>query len=177
MLKVNPPIKILSIVPGTKYLGVALIYGAELRDWRVKCLNTKGNEDKTRKAKEIILDFIEKYNPQVLAIKKLDPKRSSKNLNSLARKIREFAKRKGLTTCQLKLSEVKESIAPGKRINKKNLSKMVVSQYPELLFDFDKEKKNKNTYYQRRFEAVALGLACFYKIDGNLNLSRKYGKK
>ena len=171
MLKVRPQVKTLSLVPGTKYLGVALFCGAELRDWRVKCLNAKGIESKTKKAKKIILDFIEKYSPQVLAIKKLDPKRSSKNLNSLGRKTKEFAKRKGLTLCQLKLSEIKGSVIPGRRINKKELTKITASRYPELLFDFEKEKKNKNTYYERMFEAVALGLACFYKIDG------KYDKK
>ena len=47
----------------------------------------------------------------------------------------------------------------------------MVSRYPELLFDFKKEEKNRNRYYERMFEAVALGLACFYKVD------RKYGKK
>lgn len=177
MLKVNPPIKILSIVPGTKYLGVGLFCGAELRDWRIKCLDAKGIENKIKKAKEIISDYVQQYTPQVLAIKRLNLKRSSKNLNSLARKIKEFAKRKGLAVYQLKLSQIKESITPGKRINKKTLSKMVVSQYPELLFDFKKEKKNKNAYYQRMFEAVALGLACFYKFDGKLSLNKEYGKK
>ena len=177
MLKVRPPIKILSIVPGTKYLGVAQFYGSSLRDWRIKVLNAKGIENRTKKAKEIISDYIQQYSPQVLAIKKLNLKRSSKNLNSLARKIKEFAKRKGLAVCQLKLSEVKKPFALGQRINKKNLAELVISRYPELLFDFEKEKKNKNTYYQRMFEAVALGLACFYKIDGNLNLSKEYGKK
>lgn len=170
MLKVRPQVKILSIVPGTKYLGVALFYGTSLRDWRIKCLNAKGNENRTKKAKEVIFDYMEKYSPQVLAIKKLDPKRSSKNLNSLARKIREFVKRKGLAVYQLKLSEIKEPIAPGKRINKKTLAKIAVSQHPELLFDFKKEKKNRNAYYGRMFEAVALGLACFYKVDGEFKL-------
>jgi len=171
MLKVREPTKILSIIPGTKYLGVALFYGAELRDWRIKCLNIKGTENKVRKAKEIILDFIYRYNPQVLAIKKLNPKRSSKNLNNFARKIREFARRKGLTSYQLKLSQIKKSIAPGRRINKKELAEIMVSRYPELLFDFKKEEKNENIYYERMFEAVALGFATLYKVDG------KYSKK
>ncbi|MEA1965262.1 MAG: hypothetical protein U9O41_09125, partial [Candidatus Aerophobetes bacterium] len=143
----------------------------ELKDWRIKCLNTKGIEDKAKKARNIISDFIYRYNPQVLAVKRLNLKRSSKNLNSLARKIREFAKRKGLTLYQLKLSEIKKPIAEGRRINKKNLTELMVSRYPELLFDFKREKKNRNTYYERMFEAVALGLACFYKVDG------KHGKK
>ena len=177
MLKVKTQIKTLSIVPGTKYLGVAQFYGSSLRDWRIKVLNARGIEDKIRKAKEVILDFIEKYDPQVLAIKKLNPKRSSKNLNNLARKIKEFTKRKGLALCQLKLSEIKGSVAPGRRINKKELAKITASRYPELLFDFEKEKKNKNTYYQRMFEAVALGLACFYEVDENLTMNKEYGKK
>ena len=177
MLKLKTPIRILAIVPGTKYLGVALFYGSSLRDWRVKCLNGKGIENRTKKAKEIISNYIQQYSPQVLAIKKLDSKRSSENLNSLARKIREFTKRKGLITSQLRLSEIKGPIAPGQRINKKELAKIITSRYPELLFDFEKEKKNRNTYYQRMFEAVALGLACFYKADGNLSLNKEHGKK
>jgi len=177
MLKVKPQIKILAIVPGTKYLGTALFYGSELRDWRVKVLNAKGIEEKIKKVKKIISDFIERYEPQVLAVKKLDLKKSSKNLNSLARKIKEFAKRKGLTICQMKLSEVKEWILPGRRINKKELAQIMVSRFPELLFDFKKERRNKNTYYERMFEAVALGLACFYKVGVKLKISKRYGKK
>jgi len=177
MLKIKEPVKILSIVPGTKYLGTALFYGAELRDWRIKCLNVKGTENKIKKAKEIILDFIYRYNPQVLAIKRLNPKRSSKNLNNLARKIKEFVRRKSLAVRQLKLSEIKKPIAYGERINKKKLAEIMVSRYPELLFDFKKEEKNENIYYERMFEAVALGLSCFYKVDGKIKLNKRYGKK
>ena len=177
MLKTNVPVKILSIVPRTKYLGVALFYGTELRDWRIKVLNEKGTQGKVKKAKDIILSFIERYEPQVLALKKLDLKKSSKNLNYLVRKIKEFARRKNLFICEMKLSEVKESIFPGRRINKKELAQIVVSRYPELFFDFKKEKKNKNSYYERMFEAAALGISCFYKVDGKIKLNKNYGKK
>jgi len=176
MLKIRPQIRILSIVPGTKYLGIALFYGSELRDWRIKVLNAKGIEEKIKKAKEIISDFIERYNPRVLTVKKLNLKRSSKNLNNLTRKIKEVAKRKGLTIWQLELSGIKKFIAGKRRMNKKELSQIIVSRYPELLFDFKKERKNKNTYYEKMFEAVALGLTCFYKVDGKLSLNKRYGK-
>lgn len=171
MLKVRPKIKILSIIPGTRYLGVALLSGTLLKDWRIKVLNTKEAQNKARKAKKIIFDFIERYHPQLLAIKKLDPKRSSKKLDSLAQKIREFAKREKLAVRQMELSEIKKFIVGKRRINKKEIAELMVSRYPELVFEFKKEKKNKNTYYERMFEAVALGLACFYKVDG------KHGKK
>ncbi|RLC35129.1 MAG: hypothetical protein DRH33_08740, partial [Candidatus Nealsonbacteria bacterium] len=57
-------------------------------------LNAKGTKERIKKAKEIISAFIERYEPQVLALKKLDLKKSSKNLNSLVRKIKEFARKK-----------------------------------------------------------------------------------
>ena len=61
MLKIKEPVKILPIVPGTKYLGTSLFYGTELRDWGIKVLNAKGTKEKIKKAKDIISDFIEKY--------------------------------------------------------------------------------------------------------------------
>jgi len=177
MLKIREPVKILSIVPGTKYLGTALFYGSELRDWGIKVLNEKGIDEKVKKAKGIISDFIERYEPKVLVVKKLDLKKSSKNLNSLVRKIKEFARRKGLFICQMKLSEIKEWILPQRRINKKELAQIMVSRFPELFFDFKKERRNKNTYYERMFEAVALGVSCFYKVDGKIKLNKHYGKE
>jgi len=47
------------------------------------------------------------------------------------RKIKEFARRKGLFICQMKLSEIKESILPQRRINKKELSRLMASRFPE----------------------------------------------
>ena len=77
----------------------------------------------------------------------------------------------------MKLSEIKECILPGRRINKKELAQIMVSRFSELLFDFKKERKNKNSYYERMFEAVALGLSCFYKVDGKIKINKHYGKK
>jgi len=56
-MKIKKPAKILSLVPGTKYLGVALFYGIELWDWRIKVLNIKKDGNRLKKAKKIILDL------------------------------------------------------------------------------------------------------------------------
>ena len=100
MLKIREPVKILSIVPGTKYLGTSLFYGSELRDWGIKVLNEKGTDGKVKKVKDIISDFIERYEPQVLAVKKLDLKKSSKNLNSLVRKSPSVLPSGSLSACK-----------------------------------------------------------------------------
>lgn len=169
MIKPRPPLKILSVIPGTRYLGIAVFYDTDLRDWRIKEVREKGIKNKIKKAKRLFSGFIERYRPQVLAIKKLDPIRSSPHLNKLAREIRGLARRKGLKVFQYRLSEIKAAIAPSEKINKRKLAETVVFQYSELLPDLEKEKKNRNTYYLREFEAVALGLVCFFKLDERYN--------
>lgn len=166
MLKTKPILKSLSIIPGSRYLAIAVFYDTDLRDWRIKDIREKGIKKRIEKAKGVLADFINRYNPHVLAVKKLDPIRSSRNLDNLTRQIRDFAKRRGLKVYQYTLAEIKASIAPGQRINKRDLAELMVSQYPELLSDFEKEQRNRNAYYLREFEAVALSLACFYKLDG-----------
>ena len=165
MLKSKFPLKILAIVPGSRYLGIAIFYGADLRDWRIKDIREKKMASRIKKTQEILSRFISQYHPQILAIKKLNPVRSSANLKNLAKRIIGFARRKKLDVYQCTLDEVKSSLAPGEHINKKCLFKKATSLYPVLSSDFEKEQKNKNAYYLRELEAVTFGSNCFYKLD------------
>jgi Holliday junction resolvasome RuvABC endonuclease subunit len=104
---IREPLKILGINPGTRYLGLAVLYGQELMDWRVKVLNGKWSKEKMKKAIEIISDFIERYEPSVLAIKKPHPSRRSLNLARLVAKIKVFLKRKGLKIYQYSIKDLR----------------------------------------------------------------------
>ncbi len=90
------PLKILGLNPGSKYLALAILQGSDLRYWGIKVLKGTWSKGKVEKTKEILSDLITRYDLNVLAIKKLHRSRSSKNLNRLTAKIREFARRKGL---------------------------------------------------------------------------------
>ena len=70
---------ILGINPGTRYLGFAVFCGPELRDWGVKVATGPCSRQKMEKLKKIVLGLIGQYKPEVLAIKKLHPSRSSPN--------------------------------------------------------------------------------------------------
>jgi len=153
MLKTRLPLKILAIIPGSRYLGEAILYDTELRDWRIKDIRGNGMSKRIEKLKSMLSDFISRYDLQVLAIKKPDPIRSSRNLDALTMKIQSLARTKGLKVCQFTLSEIKASVTAGIRINKKTLAEKMAFQYPELIPDYEKEQRNKNPYF---FEAVAL---------------------
>lgn len=162
------PLKIIGINPGTRYLGVAILYDFDLRDWRIKVFQEKWSKEKMEKLKTIVCSFIDQYQPNVLAIKKLHPSRSSKNLKCLVARIKELSKRKGLRIHQYSIKELEKNFIADGRANKRNLARLMTNEYQELIHEFNHEKKNRNPYYIRMFEAVALASLCFNKLDNHL---------
>lgn len=159
------PLKIIGVNPGTKYLGLAIFQGSDLRYWGIKTLKGIWSKEKVERIKAIISDLIERYELNALALKKLHPSRSSKNLNQLVAKIKEFSKRKGLRVYEYSIKDLERFLSPKEKINKKQMAEFVVSEYPFLFHVFEKEKKNKNPYAIRMFEAIALGLRYFYQLN------------
>jgi Holliday junction resolvasome RuvABC endonuclease subunit len=152
--------KIIGINPGTRYLGIAVVYGSELMDWRIKVLDGKWAKEKIKKAIKIISDLIDQYEPNVLALKKLHPSRRSDNLTRLANKIKDFARKKKMKIYQYSIKEIEKYFIYDRKLNKMNLIEAMVNQYPILHHDLDKEKSLRNSYYFRIFEAIALASAC-----------------
>ena len=159
------PLTVLGINPGSRYLGIAVFRGPELRDWRVKIIKGKGPKEKMEKTKEVVSSFIELYQADVLVIKKLHPSRRSANLKRLVAKIKELSKRKGLKVYQHSIKELEAFFLSEERMNKRKLAEIITSKYSFLIHELEKEKNHKNPYYIRMFEAVALASACFQQLD------------
>lgn len=157
--------KVIAINPGSRYLGIAVFHGPELRDWRVKVVNGKGVKEKTKKVRSIVLSFIEQHNPDVIVIKKLNPSHSPSNLNKIVGNIKDLSKRKGIRVYEYSIKDMETRMSPKERINKKKMTKIIASKYPDLLYELKKEESSKNSYYIRMFEAVALGSVCLNQLD------------
>jgi Holliday junction resolvasome RuvABC endonuclease subunit len=125
----NKPLKILAINPGSKYLGIAISEASELKYWGIKVLKGKWSRGKIEKIEQILSDLIDRYEANILAIKKLHRSRSSQHLNRLVCKIKEFSKRKGLKVYQYSLKDLKDFFSLGTKINKRQMAELVVSQY------------------------------------------------
>jgi Holliday junction resolvasome RuvABC endonuclease subunit len=147
---------IIGINPGTRYLGIAVLYDSELLDWRIKALEGKWSEEKIKKAIKIVSELIERYEPNAMAIKKLHPSRRSKNLVRLVVKIKELARKKRLKVYQYSIKDIEKFFVDGGKLNKPNLIKTMVKLYPALHYDLKNERSHKNSYYIWMFEAVAM---------------------
>jgi len=157
--------KIIAINPGTRYLGTAVFEGPELLDWRVKVINGKWSKEKSQKIMVQVRHFMEQYEPDVLAIKKLHRSRSSGNLNRLVSRIKQHSKRKGLKVYPYSIKELEAFFFGEAKANKNKLAEIIVSKYPFLVHEFNKEKSSRNSYHIRVFEAVALGAVCSRQLN------------
>jgi len=149
--------KIIAINPGWRYLAIAIFDEGDLNEWRLKCLPGKNAQKKLKKVSEILAGFIARYNPEILVIKKLHPSRSSVNLNNMAASIDAYCRKRGTAVISYSIQDLKSvMIGPG-RTKKKELIKVLAHEYPELAHEFKREARNRNPYFLRLFEAVALG--------------------
>ncbi len=145
---------------------MAIFHDWKLIDWRVKLLDGKWSKKKIDKVLDLISEYAALYDLNTLAIKTLHPSHSSKNLGLLVSRIKTLAGRKKLEVNQFSIREIEHCFLAGAKNNKRNLAEKMVSDYPCLVHEFEKEKAHKNPYQLRMFEAVATGAACFKKSFG-----------
>jgi Holliday junction resolvasome RuvABC endonuclease subunit len=157
---------ILGINPGAKYLGFAVFNGMDLRDWGLKVFKGTWSAAKTKKILEVVSELLARHEPTVLAIKDLDPARSSPQLRRAVLQIKTLAEKQGLLIHEYSIRDMERFFSPEKRINKKQLADILSAEYSVLFSDLNREKGMRNPYHLRMFEAVALGSSCAQRSDG-----------
>ncbi|MCL5423230.1 MAG: hypothetical protein M1461_12270 [Nitrospirae bacterium] len=156
---------VIGINPGAKYLGIAVFRGPELRDWRIKVTKGLWSNEKYRKTMGMLSALIEQYQPDVLALKSLHPSRSSAGLNRLVQKIIALWEKKGIKVYRYGIKEMEAFFHTEGRRNKRKMAEAIASEYPVLYSELNRERRNRNPYHLRMFEAVGLGGMCFHKLD------------
>lgn len=166
------PYNILAVNPGSRYAGMAVFRGGELREWGIRSLRGSSFRERSSRLASIISRCTDRHGVNVLAIKKLHPSRSSKMLQGLVSKMKTEAGRRRLKVREYSIGEVKNFLLPNGRGSKIRLAEEVTARYPFLFREMQRGGKGKNPYPLRMFEAVAVGIACFGEHD---HMGRKVG--
>lgn len=156
---------VLGISPGCRYLALAVFHGTDLRDWRIRSLEGHFETERVFAAIRTVARYIAMHGPAVLAIKVIHPSRTSAHLRELVARIEAFATAKDLPVKRYTIRELETFYEPRHRINKVRLAELVARTYPILLPELARERRNKNRYYDRMFDAVATGALCFHQLD------------
>jgi len=161
---------VLAIVPGSRYFGIAVFLGMDLREWGIKVVKGKIPQS-------VVGKYVEKYNIDVLTIKKLHPSRTSERLDQVVKSLKQYARTHGISLYEYSITEIETAVLPPGKRNKQVLMEKTAAGYPFLWIDVEREKKNKNPYLFRMFEAVGLGIKCLQNLDLKKGGLEKYFKE
>jgi hypothetical protein len=151
---------LLGISPGTRVIGLAVIIKGELVEWKVKSFKEKWSKEKCTAILSIISRLIEYYDVTTLSIKKIDPLKSSPQLDSLIVLIEKLAGHRRIAVRKFSLSDLDYANRSGKRDGKVKLTEHIVKKHPELKHEYFKEQNNRREYYIKMFEAIAIAERC-----------------
>lgn len=139
---------ILGISPGTRVVGLAVVHNGKLRDMQAR-------EYKDRQSlKDLILDFIEKYQVGAIAMKVAPSWLLTKSLRTLYGEIRHIADNTGIFLCEYDTQTLRAAL-PGNHPNKQSLVGYLTEQFPELEIPYHKAANRRKPHTERLFEAVA----------------------
>jgi Holliday junction resolvasome RuvABC endonuclease subunit len=152
----RPSQAILGISPGTRSMGLAVMKGGELIEWRVKTFKGSWSHGKLKDILFVIMEYVQAHNIKIIALKKPGMHRSSGGLDQLASELTVWAKMNRIKVLSFTLQEMKRHYSKEKNFNKAEMIKQVALQYPELYSEYNKEQRNKKAYYVKMFEAVSI---------------------
>jgi len=132
--------RVLGINPGARYLGYALINNSELRDWGIKSFKGKWTAEKSQKIGRVLIGFLDQYQPDVVALKKLHPARTSHNLHGLVNSFKYHCRIRNIPVYEYPIGYLKEAILHDNG-SKKKLVKELYLHYPALFRETEKELK------------------------------------
>jgi len=145
-------------------MGIALLDQRELQYYSVKRFPKLSSPHANLKmSRKFILRLIADFNPDTLCVEKafFANNRNASLLSVLVDEIKAIGRRKKLKVVSFAPSTMKKHICGNGRASKKEVSRVVVSRYPELSVFYNQDRKWKETYHQNMFDAVALGIMSF----------------
>lgn len=146
---------VLGISPGARSTGIAVLQKGKLIDWKIQVFQGAWSDKKLQKIMQFIHRYVERNNVSAVAIKIPDELPVSANYIQLVGTINVFFERMGIKPMYYTLSDLKKHYCPKEKINKAILKNCIVAKYPDLLPEFHNEQSNRNSYYEKVFEAVA----------------------
>jgi hypothetical protein len=158
-------LRILALNPGSRYAGIAVFHSQELVDWGVRSIREESEKDRSHRLKRFLTEVIERDGINCFTVKGLHPARSSEYLRQLTNELKGWAVKCGLVVREYAIKEIETILPSTSRSNKQLLMEEVAARHPVLYQELEREKKNRNPYLVRMFEAVALGTKCLNDLE------------
>lgn len=173
------PKRILAIASGTREMGVAVLEDGSLIYFGVKNLKQGKLPQRVLKCgSQIVERLMDEYEPQVLALEKTSYPGSKRSplLDSFSRQIKATARKRGMKAAEYAPRLIREMVCAKGRLTKKKTARVVADSFPELKKYLIEPKwyrdRQRERYWMKLFDAVAVGVACYRQNGGEHKLEK-----
>lgn len=158
--------KILAIDPGTKEVGVAVLYGGRFEYYGVKTFKHRRPPHTFLGAVAQYVDaLIDTYQPDALAIEETFLLQKNAALVSVtAAEIKSAAEAHHVPIYEYNPVEVREKICSKEKATKLETAQALAVRYPELARFLRQPSQWEALYWSHMFDAIAIALAHYYEL-------------
>jgi Holliday junction resolvasome RuvABC endonuclease subunit len=159
--------RVLSIDPGTRFMGFAVLDDEGLTYYAIKTINDRRTPRRIfHRAKEFLREFVRDYKPSVVAIEKPFVYQTSAAVVSvLADELKKEAERVGLNAYQYTPTSIRQYLCQSGTATKPDVAKAVAGLFPELNYYLNPMHEWTEKYYSNLFDAIAVGLMCRHDLQ------------
>jgi Holliday junction resolvasome RuvABC endonuclease subunit len=153
---------ILSIDPGTRYMGYAGFTEGELADHGVKTIRQNGSlRIMLNHIDTVVGRLINEKKPAVVIIEKnnFSQIRQNVRLAIVTQRLRLIARQSRIQFAELDARTVRKIVCNDGNATKRELARTICTRYPELKAYLKSDKRWKERYYQNIFDAIGCGMA------------------
>lgn len=147
---------ILGISLGTRSIGIAVLKGENLMDWRVKSFKGEWSKMKLNKILSVLDDIINGFGIQKIIIKIPDSFQNSFGLELLLHGVLKIAKENCISCKHVTTSVLKRWIEKKTEPTKGSINEILKIKFPQLNFELKRESINRNPYYFKMLEAISV---------------------
>lgn len=146
----------LGISTNTRLLGLAIIKDGALLDYFIHLNKSPWSTSKADKIITSLEPCARQYSIRTIILSTPYQYHQTKELKYLLGRIRRYFKVTGIPVYEKTPEEIYRLCPPGQKKGKKTLMQALTLMYPQLTLCQHRELRNKNKYYFKLFEAVAV---------------------
>ena len=147
---------IIALSMNTRMVAFAIIRGTFLERYQVSLHKGVFNSEKTDRIVKRLQKLTRKYTITDVAILLPYEKHSTNHIKSLLESVETHFTKQNIPICTYYAEALHEICEEDEPKNKKVIMESICRLYPQLQYLYQKEKRNKNKYYVRLFEAIGL---------------------
>jgi hypothetical protein len=158
------PTVILGLSINARMQGLAIISGNNLIDYHIQLRKEAWNPDKREMILASLQPWLGRYSIKQIALSIPYETQTSSQTKELLEAIASFCSEKKIRIASYPPNALYHFFEECK--TKKEIMKTLAMKYPELLFHYHKEMRNKNKYYVKLFEAAGVATIHAQKLKG-----------